>query len=77
MTEGKSAKLVRMANQIADFFAAMPEAEAVDGAAMHLGLYWTPKMIREIIAFADQGDPGLNPIALRAIELLKQKAAAA
>ena len=76
MTTGKIDKLVRMANQIADFYAAMPEREAIEGAASHLRLYWTPKMIREIIAFADQGHPGLNPIAARAIETLKQRATA-
>ena len=77
MTTRKIDKLVRMANQIADFYAAMPEPEAIHGAASHLTLYWTPKMIREIIAFADQGHPGLNAIAARAVESLKQKATAA
>ena len=77
MTTGKIDKLVRMANQIADFYAAMPEREATAGTASHLSLYWTPKMIREIIAFADEGHPGLNPIAARAVESLKQRATAA
>jgi formate dehydrogenase subunit delta len=77
VTTGKIDKLVRMANQIADFYAPMPPREATDGAALHLSLYWTPKMIREIIAFADQGHPGLNAIAARAIQSLKQKATAA
>jgi formate dehydrogenase subunit delta len=77
VTTGKIDKLVRMANQIADFYAVMPEREATEGAATHLSLYWTPKMIREIIAFADQGHPGLNAIAARAVESLKQKATAA
>ena len=36
MTTGKIDKLVRMANQIADFYAAMPEREAIAGAALHL-----------------------------------------
>ena len=77
MTTGKIDKLVRMANQIGDFYAAMPEREATEGAASHLRLYWTPKMIREIIAFADQGHPGLNAIASRAVESLKQSESAA
>jgi formate dehydrogenase subunit delta len=77
VTTSKIDKLVRMANQIADFYAAMPEREAAEAAATHLSLYWTPKMIREIIAFADQGHPGLNAIAARAVESLKQKATAA
>ena len=77
MTNKKIDKFVRMANQIADFYAAMPEREATESAASHLRLYWTPKMIREIIAFADQGHSGLNAIAARAVESLKQKATAA
>ena len=58
MTTGKIDKLVHMANQIGDFYAAMPEQEAVEGVAAHLTRYWTPKMIREIVAFADHGRPG-------------------
>ncbi|HEY1781088.1 MAG TPA: formate dehydrogenase subunit delta [Roseiarcus sp.] len=77
MTTGTIDKLVRMANQIGEFYAAMPEREATEGAASHLRLYWTPKMIREIIAFADQGHSGLNDVAARAVQSLKETAAAA
>jgi formate dehydrogenase subunit delta len=72
LTTGKLDRLVRMANQIGDFYASMPE-----GAASHLRLYWTPKMIREIIAFADEGHSGLNAIAARAVVSLKQSESAA
>ena len=71
MTTAKIEKLVRMANQIGDFYAAMPEKEAADGAASHLRHYWTPKMIREITAFADAGRSGLNPTAAHAVDALK------
>ena len=74
MTTGKLDKLVRMANQIGEFYAAMPEREATEGAAAHLRMYWTPKMIREIIAFTDQGHPGLNAVAARAVQSLKETA---
>ena len=77
MTTGKLDKLVHMANQIGEFYASMPEREAVEGAASHLRLYWTPKMIREIITFADQGHSGLNAIAARAVQSLKGAATAA
>jgi formate dehydrogenase subunit delta len=77
LTTGKVDRLVRMVNQIADFYAAMPEREAIEGVASHLSLYWTPKMIHEIIAFADQGHSGLHAIAARAVESLKHKATAA
>ena len=74
MSAEKIEKLVRMANQIGDFYAAMPEHEATLGAASHLRMYWTPKMIREIIAFVDQGHSGLNPVAARAVQSLKETA---
>ena len=77
MSAGKLDRLVRMANQIGDFYASMPEREATEGAASHLRLYWTPKMIREIIAFADQGHSGLNAVAARAVQSLKETAPAA
>jgi formate dehydrogenase subunit delta len=77
LTTGKLDRLVRMANQIGDFYASMPDQEGTDGVASHLRLYWTPKMIREIIAFADEGHPGLNPVAARAIGSLKQSESAA
>ena len=78
MTTGKIDKLVHTANQIAENFgASMPEHEAVMGAATHLRLYWTGKMIHEIIAFADQGRPGLNAIAALAVQSLKETATAA
>jgi formate dehydrogenase subunit delta len=74
LTTGKLDRLVRMANQIGDFYASMPEREATEGAASHLRLYWTPKMIREIIVFADEGHPGLNVVAARAVQSLKETA---
>jgi formate dehydrogenase subunit delta len=74
LTTGKIDKLVRMANQVGDFYAAMPEREATEGAASHLRLYWTPKMIREIIALADQSHPGLNAVAACAVQSLKETA---
>ena len=43
MSSAKVDKLVRMANQIGDFFAALPEAEGVAGAANHLKRFWTPR----------------------------------
>jgi formate dehydrogenase subunit delta len=73
MSGAKIDKLVRMANQIGDYFKAMPEAEAVTGAADHLRLYWTPKMVGEIIAHADAGHSGLNALAESAVAELKRR----
>ena len=45
--------LVRMANQIALFFAPNPEDEAIDGVADHLRKFWTPAMRSELITLVD------------------------
>jgi len=74
VSAGKLDKLARMANQIGDFYAAMPESEAAAGAASHLRQFWTPKMIRELLAFAETGRAGLNPTAAHAIAALKRGA---
>jgi formate dehydrogenase subunit delta len=77
MSAEKIEKLVRMANQIGDYFRTLPDAEAVAGAADHLHRFWTPKMCREIVGFADAGGAGLNPIAARAVVALKAQTNAA
>ena len=76
MTTGKLDKLARMANQIGDFYAAKPEDEAAASAASHLKHFWTPKMIRELIAFAETGEARLNPTAAHAVAALKSAAEA-
>ena len=72
MTADKLAKLVRMANQIGDFYAAMPGEEATKGAASHLRAYWTPKMIEELLASTGET---LNPTAAHAVETLRRSRA--
>lgn len=46
----KEAKLVRMANQMADFFRSYPEEEAAAGIHKHIIAFWTPKMVAELEA---------------------------
>lgn len=75
MTVAKIDKLVRMANQIGAAFSAMPQGEAAASAAAHMKLYWTPKMIREIVAFAESGQTGLDAGAAGAVAMLKQERA--
>ena len=70
MSGDKIHKLVRMANQIADYFKVMPEAEALKGAADHLRAFWTPKMLGEIVAHLDRGGEGLNPLAAKVVDEL-------
>ena len=60
--------LVRMANQIADFFKAQPEEEAFAGASNHIRLFWDPRMRSKMAAHLKAGGAGLNPLARKAVE---------
>ena len=56
--------MVRMANQIADFFAPYPRGEAVDGIAKHVHLFWDPRMRNQLKTHVDAGGEGLSPLFL-------------
>ncbi len=58
--------LIRMANQIAAFFEPYPRDEAAAGAAEHIGLFWDPRMRRQLYIMLDRGGEGLSPLALEA-----------
>lgn len=59
--------LVRMINQIADFFDAYPEAEAVAGVTDHVRKFWDPSMQRQLIAARESLGDQLHPIARRVL----------
>ena len=63
-------KLVRMANQIAQFFQSQPHDAAVAGIVDHLRSFWTPKMRRQIADHAAAGGAGLEPLTREAVERL-------
>jgi formate dehydrogenase subunit delta len=58
-----------MANQIGDFFAAMPDRpEALEGIAQHIKRFWEPRMRREFLAHVDAGgETGLSGIVAEAV----------
>jgi formate dehydrogenase subunit delta len=60
--------LVRMANQIADFFKIQPADKAVEGTADHIRRFWDPRMRAMMIQHLAHGGAGLNPIALKAAQ---------
>ena len=75
-------KLVRMANNIASFFAAEPvRATAVDGVANHIKRFWEPRMRTAILAVLDAGGTqGMHELVVDALRThrgkLEPKAAA-
>lgn len=62
--------LIRMANQIAGFFAAYPEEEAVKEIANHLAKFWDPRMRADLGKHLRDGGKGLEPLALKAANLV-------
>ncbi len=63
--------LVRMANDIGNFFRAQGEERAVAGIADHIMKFWEPRMKKQIFAHLDEGGAGLKPLTLKALEKLK------
>ena len=62
--------MVRLANQIALFFAPYPHEEAVSGVADHLQKFWEPRMRKQIVAYVASGGSGLHELALEAVKRL-------
>jgi formate dehydrogenase subunit delta len=60
-------KLIRMANQIADFFRSYPEPQAVSGIHDHLVAFWTRGMREDVLAHAVGGGEGLDPLVVKAL----------
>lgn len=71
-----TADLVRMVNQIADFFRSYPQDEAVAGVAGHIRGFWDPRMRAELSRHLAAGGEGLSPVALAgAREAMEQETA--
>ncbi|PIV14720.1 MAG: formate dehydrogenase [Gallionellales bacterium CG03_land_8_20_14_0_80_55_15] len=61
----KAGSLIKMANQIADFFAAMPcREQAVQDMAAHIRRSWEARMLRDLLQHIEKnGDSDLSPLA--------------
>jgi formate dehydrogenase subunit delta len=69
-----SAALVKMANDIADYFHSEPDRElAIEGIVSHISRFWEPRMRRKILAhYADSNGERLNDLARAAIARLAE-----
>lgn len=60
--------LIRMANQIGQFFDTMPDrSEAAEGVAQHIRKFWDPRMRRQFLAHVDGGAPGLHALVAQVV----------
>jgi len=68
---GTAEHLVKMANDIGDFFRAEPiREEAIAGIANHISRYWTKRMREKLAAHLKNGGGGLDELPLAAFSRL-------
>ncbi|MEQ1602003.1 MAG: formate dehydrogenase subunit delta [Methylophilaceae bacterium] len=61
--------LVKMANQIGQFFQSEPDqVQAINDITLHLKRTWEPRMRKAILNHVSEGGEGLLPIVLKAIQ---------
>ena len=65
--------IVRMANQISEFFKAYPHDQAVRETANHLRSFWDPRMRAQLFAHLSEGGQGLSELTLEAAHLLESE----
>lgn len=64
-------KLVHMANQISQNFRVHPPDEAARLTAEHLRSFWSAGMRQALLAHAEAGGDGLEPLAAAAAKSLR------
>ncbi len=69
--------MVRMANQISDFFKSYGEDNAKKEIATHINSFWEPRMRRDFFAHLDKGGEGLNALVKAAASTIKRPKEAA
>lgn len=71
--QDNGAKLIRMAQEIADYFHAYPPETASESIANHINHFWTPKMREEFLAAANEPGRVLTPLLQAAKDGIKRK----
>jgi formate dehydrogenase subunit delta len=63
---------VRLVNEVAEQFGHQPLDVAAAAVAVHLRDFWEARMKKALLEQVAKGGEGLDPVALRAAELLRQ-----
>jgi formate dehydrogenase subunit delta len=72
---GGAAQLVRMANDIGNFFRAEPvREEAIAGISNHISKYWTQRMRDKLAALLQEGDVALDELPREALRRITPQA---
>lgn len=67
------AKLIRMASEIAAYFAAYPAEQAAQSIADHINRFWPPQMRADFLAATAGPDTSLPPLLQTARARIKTK----
>jgi formate dehydrogenase subunit delta len=68
MSDTGSEAIVRMANDIGNFFRAEPDRQvALEGIANHINRYWTRRMRQRLLDYVQQGGVELDELPLAAV----------
>ncbi len=71
---GQIEHLVKMANQIALNFGDWGDEELVVAKiGEHLGKFWTPAMLQQLLAYRKTGGDSLSPVVCRALTALEEQ----
>ncbi len=76
MSATPAEKIVRMANQIAQFMESKPHEEGLTMLAAHINDFWEPRMRTQLFAILDQGGAGLRPLVIEAAGRIRRPQAA-
>lgn len=60
--------LVRMANQIADFYTPYPPDRAASGVREHIIAFWSPRMRDDLACYVENGGSELRAAVLTAMK---------
>lgn len=60
-------KMVRMANQIAAFFATQPGDDMAARVSSHINDFWDPRMRAQLADYAARDGKGLHPLVVEAL----------
>ena len=64
--------MVRMANQIADFFRGYPHDDAVKETAEHINRFWAPRMRRAFFEHMAKGGEGFDQLVKESAPLVRR-----
>jgi formate dehydrogenase subunit delta len=78
-THGSAEHLVKMANDIGNFFRSEPDRkEGIAGIANHIAKFWTPRMRQKLLAhLQEHGEAELDELPREALKLLATQSPAA